>query len=370
MQITDFQVVSSCTPSNTIIYGTSYSIRFTVRREASDDFYDRLYVWLATGGYGEVLAYFERDFSLAVGENCEISVTSERFLNSGVESFLNDSRALQASSWGVQFGPNGTRKNVVFPVNIVQGWLPRIDRFSALRCTDGVENDEGEELLCGLKLSTSALADPGEMSLVFRYANGTVTAASPSVDLSESVSEALDGIEDSADLIGQTFSNGMDWNFMLAFGDAYEQAVVYCGIPRAFANIHLSGCSTGGVAFGRFSSASEGNPKFECEYPAFFSGAVTFGGGISGVMRMETGTAAVAERVGSGMYKDFPVTFAEAFHSAPTVFCGFVANITSSGFGNANAAVYDVTTTGCVLRVYNSGGSAYSPDVVWLALGN
>lgn len=41
-------------------------------------------------------------------------------------------------------------------------------------------------------------------------------------------------------------------------------------ISSTFVNVHLSGKTTGGVAFGKYSSSEEGNPTFECEYPAYF----------------------------------------------------------------------------------------------------
>ena len=43
---------------------------------------------------------------------------------------------------------------------------------------------------------------------------------------------------------------------------------------KSFANVHLTGASTGGVCFGGFSKATEGNPLFQCYYPAEFSEGV------------------------------------------------------------------------------------------------
>ena len=45
-------------------------------------------------------------------------------------------------------------------------------------------------------------------------------------------------------------------------------------VARAFANLHLSGLKTGGVAFGRFSSATLNIPKFESDFPAYLYGGV------------------------------------------------------------------------------------------------
>ena len=82
------------------------------------------------------------------------------------------------------------------------------------------------------------------------------------------------GITESTSAISGTFSNGNDWSFLLVVTNGYETAKAYTSVPRAFANVHLSGCTTGGVAFGKFSGATEGSPIFECEYPAVFNGGV------------------------------------------------------------------------------------------------
>lgn len=41
-------------------------------------------------------------------------------------------------------------------------------------------------------------------------------------------------------------------------------------MPRAFASLHIAECTTGGVAIGGFSTASENNPKFEVHHPSYF----------------------------------------------------------------------------------------------------
>ena len=68
-------------------------------------------------------------------------------------------------------------------------------------------------------------------------------------------------------------------NYTLTFtiGDAYDKAVFSVLVARAFANLHLSGLATGGVAIGKFSAATQGNPLFECAFPIVLSGSKTYG---------------------------------------------------------------------------------------------
>lgn len=67
---------------------------------------------------------------------------------------------------------------------------------------------------------------------------------------------------------------GITYSITLTLGDEYEQVVYEDIVSRAFANIHLSGAKTGGVAFGMFSTATEGSPIFECAYPAHLYGGI------------------------------------------------------------------------------------------------
>jgi hypothetical protein len=87
----------------------------------------------------------------------------------------------------------------------------------------------------------------------------------------------LTGITDSTSAITTTFSNGSDWSFLLVVSNGYETRSATANIPRAFANVHMSGCRTGGVAFGKFSGATENNPLFECAYPIVLNGSALYG---------------------------------------------------------------------------------------------
>ena len=81
---------------------------------------------------------------------------------------------------------------------------------------------------------------------------------------------------------GAIFLPQYQYEFMLVLTEDVETLYASTVLPAAFANLHLSGHSTGGVAIGRFSGATLGNPRFECAYPA------SFYGGIEGVNRYST----------------------------------------------------------------------------------
>lgn len=150
-------------------------------------------------------------------------------------------------------------------------YSPQVRKFFLERALDGQPNDEGEDVLTTLKLTLSDDTKTDFMRLNLYYAeNDMPTEESPSVDLTARIPELLNGVVDSPDLIFNSFSNASNWNFMLMFGDEYENSGLRTGISKAFANVHLSGRKTGGVCLGGFSTSGNGEPKFESHYPGYF----------------------------------------------------------------------------------------------------
>jgi len=91
------------------------------------------------------------------------------------------------------------------------------------------------------------------------------------------------GYNKDATVIPGGYSTESYYSFLLVISDGMESLSARWTVSRAFANVHLSGYSTGGVAFGRFSSSTLNDPKFECEYPAYFNAPVYFADSIGGI---------------------------------------------------------------------------------------
>lgn len=143
------------------------------------------------------------------------------------------------------------------------------------RATNGVPNDEGVDLLTDVQLSCDST------SSVFQshgYSRAITCTPTPTggCEIRASIAEMLTGITDSGSAISGTFNNGTDYSMTLTVGNGYESTSATVSILKSFANVHMSGKSTGGVCFGGFSSAEEGSPKFECYFPAYFYSGVRF----------------------------------------------------------------------------------------------
>lgn len=148
---------------------------------------------------------------------------------------------------------------------------PTITALEVVRClADGTESDEGTYLLIkSLKLSINADTSASAITTA-EITVGTIQKALGASVIEAALSSA--GYSESTPDIfaGETFSNGTTYAGALTIGTAYESATQAFAIARAFANMHLSGAATGGVAFGSFSSSTLNNPLFESRYPAIF----------------------------------------------------------------------------------------------------
>ena len=127
-------------------------------------------------------------------------------------------------------------------------------------------------------VASSILTSHGyTIKLTATNAHNPALATDTVVTFNATLSQLITGITDSTSAVTATFSAATDWYFLLTVSNGYETTNAYGSIPRAFANIHLAGLSTGGVAFGKFSSSTQGNPLFECEFPAIFNGGINKG---------------------------------------------------------------------------------------------
>ena len=147
---------------------------------------------------------------------------------------------------------------------------PTIDTFDIERVSD-----EADDVKTSIKLSLADnLTDDQKARMLFSLADSSGTA----VTLNATQAELLTGIADSLTAITQTFGKENNYTLTLSFGDNWESTSASIEIPRSFANLHLSGCSTGGACFGGFCKSTEGNPMLECYYPAYFYGGIMQGG--------------------------------------------------------------------------------------------
>lgn len=241
-------------------------------------------------------------------------------------------------------------------------WRTPDDESSSVATTINITSD----------VSSSVFQSRGySAKLYYSSTNNPPTISDSTATLNVTIAQMLAGITGSTSAITTTFSNGSDWYILLVVSNGYESNSATCSIPRAFANLHLSGCTTGGIAFGKFSTSTENVPKFECMYPAYLYGGIAqIGDGGASVltqMGVQWGQT-VAQSVSSGGVNDYEITFDRAYSTPPVVIPALVGELSGSGAGQLSAVVRSVSESGCVVRVA-SGSTTFSVAVAWAAFG-
>ena len=140
-------------------------------------------------------------------------------------------------------------------------------------------NDEATALAATMRVELADGNNASRFTATMYYARDARATTASSVFSMNVSRDVLFGVGYSANtsVLPGTFVNGSVYSFLLVVTDGIETASAMCVVDRAFANLHLSGQPTGGVAIGKFSAASQGNPLFECAFPIVLSGNKTYG---------------------------------------------------------------------------------------------
>ena len=140
-------------------------------------------------------------------------------------------------------------------------------------------NDEATALAATMRVELADGNNASGFTATMYYARDARATQESSVFSVNVDRDVLFGVGYSANtsVLPGTFANGSVYSFLLVVTDGIETASAMCVVDRAFANLHLSGQPTGGVAIGKFSAATYGNPLFECAFPIVLSGSKTFG---------------------------------------------------------------------------------------------
>lgn len=152
-----------------------------------------------------------------------------------------------------------------------------IDTFNVERCTySGTPSNDGAYALLDLAISKGSGATGLTMYLYYS-SSGRATTDSSYVNLTSYISTAAgSGYTDNYTLLRslQTFSANYNWDLLLVLSDSYESVFARTTLVSAWTNLDLSGLSSGGVAVGKFSGSTQGNPLFEVAYPSVFTDEV------------------------------------------------------------------------------------------------
>lgn len=246
-------------------------------------------------------------------------------------------------------------------------YAPVIGKFEVMRSENGTtENPESTSVYATIKLSmtdTAGLNDNAKL-LAYHQADADPSTASDYVDLTSvfGLTTANLNTEKTIQIPG-TWSNGVDYYFMLVFSAGEEEASALDIAQRATVPLYISETNNG-VAIGQYSSATADDAKFECRWPAYF-----YGGIVTPTMSNVQGGVTADITIKANGYVDTAVTFAKEYTAAPVVVVSFASTETDRHFGANNVAVLDgsITTTSFTVRTWNDDSDAHKAKVSWMA---
>lgn len=386
-----YQITNLTFNPSTIVPGESTTMSITVKNTSGKKI-TKMYVHTqlylpATNSYGYVASsstylYGTGDFSKDYGmsavswaNGASMTFTkvicptfSAAQLASLTDTYHYGAVSMSGKQWGLLFGivPNemvtgSSNTDNFYNVNLQgeSGELlhilskrdnPRLS-LNVDRCTNGVLDDEGVKLLTDVKLS----CDTSSSTVQAHGYTSTIKctpAPSGGCTFSATIAQMLTGITDSSSIISGTYSNGTDYSLSLTVSNGYESVSATVSILKSFANVHLSGVSTGGVCFGGFSSATANKPKFECYFPAYFYGGIPSEQYKDGDVVTLTGGTFYGYVSGSTKSINFTVPLRKSLEKIKS------ATITTFKANIANSGGYAISSS------FVSGGSSYMGSAI------
>lgn len=342
-----------------------------------------------SGGITTVFLYGNNDYYSADGGLASISwgKNASKTFSGSVVFTLNNQLPIDTSEYVMNLIDTYFSLNLTVNVDIGSGNYDNCDTLRGLNGeyltvlsyrdnpkltfeTERTPDDESSALATTLKLmgdtdSSLIVAHGYTLKLYCEQGNGGATINSSEVPLNCTIETACAGFVKSTELVTQAFPNTYDYSLLLYLTNGYETARATSTIARAFANLHLSGKSNGGVCFGSFCKSTDENPMFECYYPSYFYGGIADWGGS-----VQSGITDEGLYVKKDGYLDVEVTFPTAFVSVPVVMLTVYSESVAAEFGSFQVAVVPTTlsATGFTMRLFNNTGAGRYPYVRWLAI--
>lgn len=247
--------------------------------------------------------------------------------------------------------------------------VPKIDNLAFSRCNDqGVKDTFGTKLLTTLKTSFGSPNDRSSFRVVITQ-NGGNTVTIPAGD--SRLDSFYNGIVDSNMFISNfTVNENQKYNMIVQLTDGYESSSMSYIVPSSFVNVHLSAASTGGVAFGKLSTATNNNPSFECEYPTVINNSLKVFGTIGNVQGGIVAPVIIDGTSGQNEH-EFTVSFNSPYASTPFVTINLYGDTSSyySYYHNISIYIKSIGNSSFKVIIDNYNQYAIHAGFTWMACG-
>lgn len=354
----NLEIISATASVTQAILTEAFSVNVTVKNTTSKAIGVAYLIFTIDGSTAMAI---RSDFSIGASKTVTVTATFDGSTHPSAWTTAMQSRRVAALY--VAASDNGTTTSDAVAVesfNFLDAYYtPKIEKFIVERTAD-----EANTVKATIKLShADGLTETQINRLTCELSDWDGTEYR-TLTLHRTMAELFAGVTDDTAVITDTFDTGRDHTLTLVFQDSgYAESVQQIDtVEHAFANLHLSGASTGGACFGGFCKSTENNPMFECYYPAYFYG------GIEGIKSAQCGTTELIA-VSKASYSDKTVTFPTPFTERPTVMLTLSTGSVAYAMGNFLPTLSSVTTTGFTMRLFNNTGANRSFYVEWLAYG-
>lgn len=260
-------------------------------------------------------------------------------------------------------------------------YRPVIALFDVFRSDDGAtENPESTSVYAKIRLAmndSTGLADAPRLRVYYAQDTDPDTTSSY-LDIGSAFGLSAGNLNtDKVVKLSGTWSNGVDFFFLLYFSAGYEVADGRLDMaPRAAIPIYISENNMG-VSIGQYSTATKDAPKFESRWPAYLYGGIAqIGDGsqnVFEVMGVQAGSVEGSAST-SGKTVEYDVVFDKPYAAAPVVVIGMQLGgdmATSYHAGRLSCALISVSATGFKVRSYNYTASSDAAKIgfTWAAFG-
>ena len=164
-----------------------------------------------------------------------------------------------------------------------------------------------------------------------------------------------------------TFSKEINYKIVVELGDNYEKSTLAYTVKAAYVNVHLSAALNGGVAFGKLSSSTDNDPKFECDYPSYFYNNIRLVGDATiDNVRFGYVASGMDSAVAPGGQREVTVNYGVTYSTTPIV---VVCPTYSTGTGNITCAIKTIGASSFTVVGTNNSDSIAAIGFTWIAYG-
>lgn len=268
----NLEIVRATASTTQAVLTEAFSVNVTVKNTTSKAIGVAYLIFTIDGSTATAL---RSDFSIGASKTITVTATFDGSTHPSAWTTAMQSR--RSAALYVAASDNGTTTSDAVEVesfNFLDAYYtPKIEKFIVERTAD-----EANTVKATIKLSHAdglTTTQINRLSCTLSDWDGTEYRT---LTLHRTMTELYTGVTDDTAVITDTFDTGKDHTLTLVFGDTAEVVQQIDTVEHAFANLHLSGASTGGACYGGFCKATENNPMLESYYPAYFYNGIAYGG--------------------------------------------------------------------------------------------